>query len=91
MENLLPIKPELRLQRVEDSVTSLDPEVFGQKIGILASLFGCWHENLSRPITRDGVSYRACLDCGSRKPFDPQTLRTKKGFYYPPIVRKIEC
>ena len=60
---------------------------FGEKIGIMASLFGCWHKRLTRPITDKNISYRACLECGARKRFDPEVFRTLGPFYYPPSVR----
>jgi hypothetical protein len=63
--------------------------VFGDKVGFFGRLFGCWHENLSRPFVQDKTAYRACLECGARRQFDPQTLKTHGAFYYPPIVRKI--
>lgn len=68
----------------------LDHNVFGAKIGLTASLFGCWHERVSRPFTEGKSAYRACLNCGARKPFDTETLETKDRFYYPPIIRNVE-
>lgn len=58
--------------------------VFGKKIGLIGRMFGCFHRNLSRPFTRDEVSYRSCLECGARKRFDTDSLRTFRTFYYPP-------
>lgn len=91
MEKILSITPELQLQSVAEPKLGLDPKVFGEKVGIITSLFGCWHKDLSRPFMRGKTAYRTCLECGSRKPFDPNTLKTLDGFYHPPIVRKIEC
>lgn len=59
---------------------------FGGEIGLLAQLFGCWHKKISRPFTIRKDSYRACLDCGARKHFDTQTLKTYGSFHYPPAV-----
>lgn len=59
---------------------------FGRKIGLLGLLFGCWHQNLSRPFTSNKLSYIVCLDCGARKHFNPETLETFGAFYYPPKV-----
>lgn len=59
----------------------------GEKIGLMASLFGCWHKRLTRPIADKNMSYRACLDCGARKRFDTEEFRTSGPFYYPPIVK----
>lgn len=63
--------------------------VFGEKVGFVAKLFGCWHENMSRPFGEGKIIYRACLNCGARKPFNTETLKTFGKFYYPPIVKKI--
>lgn len=63
-----------------------DAVAFGGKIGLLAQLFGCWHKQISRPFTIGKDSYRACLDCGARKHFDIQTLKTYGSFHYPPAV-----
>lgn len=61
---------------------------FGDRIGIMASLFGCWHKRLTRPISDKNNSYRACLDCGARRKFDPNAFKTSGPFYYPPIVKR---
>ena len=60
---------------------------FGDKIGIVASLFGCWHKRLTRPISDKDNSYRACLDCGARRKFDTYEFKTSGPFFYPPIVK----
>lgn len=67
----------------------LDNSVFGKKVGVFASLFGCWHEDITRPFMEGKSAYRACLKCGARKPFNPETLETDSRFYYPPIVKDI--
>ncbi len=68
----------------------VDGKVFGSKIGLTASLFGCWHESISRPFTDGKTGYRTCLKCGARTPFNTETLETQTRFYYPPIVKSIE-
>ena len=60
---------------------------FGEKIGLVASVFGCWHKRLTRPISDKNMSYRACLDCGARKKFNAEEFRTTGPFYYPPLVK----
>lgn len=60
--------------------------VFGKKIGLLGRLFGCYHRNLSRPFNKGEIGYRSCLECGARKRFDSDSLRTFKAFYYPPEI-----
>jgi hypothetical protein len=59
---------------------------FGGKIGLIASLFGCWHKRLTRPFTSDKDSYMACVECGARRKFDAQNFKTSRAFYYPPSV-----
>ena len=54
-----------------------------KKIGILGALFGCWHKRLTRPFTERGSSYRACLESGARRKFDPQTFKTTGSYYFP--------
>lgn len=64
-----------------------DQIVFGKKVGLMTKIFGCWHENISRPFTQEQTAYRSCLDCGARKHFNPVTLETYGAFYFPPIVK----
>ena len=61
---------------------------FGDKIGIVASVFGCWHKRLTRPISDKDNSYRACLECGARRKFDTYEFKTSGPFYYPPLVNR---
>lgn len=63
--------------------------IFGEKVGLIGRLFGCWHDNLSRPFFQNKTAYRSCLSCGARKKFDPQSLKTDGAFYHPPIVKRI--
>jgi len=76
----------LEQNRTAVSLVNQSRDAFGNKIGLLGALFGCWHKSLSRPFTIGSESYCACLDCGARKHFDPQTLRTFGSFHYPPAV-----
>lgn len=69
-------------------VNRVDKGVFGQKVGVIAKLFGCWHENISRPFVQGNTAYRACLNCGARKQFNPETLETYGTFYFPPVVKE---
>jgi hypothetical protein len=59
---------------------------FGAKIGLFGKIFGCWHSGLSRPFTNAAGSYRVCMECGARRPFDTETLKTFGSFYYPPTI-----
>jgi hypothetical protein len=66
------------------SKAKVDKQVFGDKVGIFVRLFGCGHQNLSRPFSHKRTAYRTCLQCGARKQFDMQTLKTYGGFYNAP-------
>ena len=68
-----------------ERVTGRNAGLPGTKIGILGSLFGCWHKELTRPITTDEGSYRSCLECGAHTVFDTTSFKTLGGFYYPPV------
>lgn len=48
----------------------------------LTRVFGCWHSEMSRPFTRDGESYRACLECGARRQFDSTRWEMIGAYYY---------
>ena len=76
----------LEQNRIAESIINRTEGEFGGKIGLFSKLFGCWHKKLSRPFTNKKGSYRACLDCGARKRFSTETLRTFGPFYYPPAV-----
>jgi hypothetical protein len=58
-------------------------DTFVEPIGFMTSLFGCWHQKLSRPFTTVNESYRVCVDCGAHRKFDPVTLETTGKFYFP--------
>ena len=81
-----------KFQRIVDRqgnrTNEIDRVVFGQKVGIMTKLFGCWHENISRPFTQGKTAYRSCLKCGARKPFNTETLQTHGQYYFPPIIRE---
>ena len=76
--------------RIAESLLNKTKEVFGNRIGFVGKIFGCWHKELSRPFTNRRTSYRACLNCGARKKFDAKTLRTFGPFYYPPAVSFVD-
>jgi len=48
--------------------------------------FHCQHKEMSRPITRDGETYRACVKCGARRPFNLNACAMKGSFYFQPKV-----
>lgn len=70
-----------------ESQANINVQVFGDKVGILTRLFGCGHRNLSRPFSHKRVAYRSCLQCGARRQFNPQTLKTFGGFYNSPTAK----
>jgi hypothetical protein len=74
---------------IADMVINRTNTNFGEKIGVVASIFGCQHRRLSRPFTTNRESYRACVQCGARKHFDSANLQTFGSFYYPPNVSRI--
>jgi hypothetical protein len=50
--------------------------------GVVTRLFGCWHVHMSVPITSGRETYRACLDCGARRPFDTRNWRVYGRYYF---------
>ena len=76
----------LEQNRIAQSVINRTDKVFGEKIGIMGKIFGCWHKELSRPFTSKKRSYRTCLNCGARAEFDIKSFKTLGTFYYPPSV-----
>ncbi len=71
--------------------TEVDRLIFGERVGFLGKIFGCWHGNLSRPFSQSKIAYRSCLECGARKQFNKDTLETFGNFYYPPIIKADNC
>jgi hypothetical protein len=65
----------------------IDQFVFGSKLGLMVTLFGCWHNNIGRPFVQGKTAYRSCLQCGARKQFNPETLETHGNFYFPPVIK----
>lgn len=75
----------MQLELVEEQKFINKDEQFGGKIGLISTLFGCRHKDLSRPFTFATQSYRVCLRCGARRHFDTRTLQTYGAFYFPPV------
>lgn len=73
--------------KIDENKTAVEHNFFGEKVGLLGKLFGCGHQNLSRPFSKNNVGYRSCLNCGARKQFNPKTLETFGSFYFPPIIK----
>ena len=69
------------------AINKIDRRVFGRKLGLMATLFGCWHDNIGRPFVHGKTGYRSCLQCGARKQFNLETLETRGNFYFPPVIK----
>ena len=48
----------------------------------LTRIFGCWHQEMSRPFTLHAESYRVCLECGAHRRFNPHTWEMTGPYYY---------
>lgn len=48
----------------------------------LTRVFGCWHQEMSRPFTLRAKSYQVCLECGAHRRFNPQTWELTGPYYY---------
>jgi hypothetical protein len=44
-------------------------------------LGGCWQHDLSRPFTRNGKTYRVCMNCGLSRDFNLSTWETQGASY----------
>lgn len=80
------MKAVLEQNIISELTSSRAAAGFGNKIGLFGKVFGCWHKKLSRPFSDKNSAYRACLECGARKPFDAVTLISSGAFYYPPAI-----
>jgi len=72
---------------IADSLMKENDSSLGNKIGFFSKVFGCWHKRLGRPVTRNRVTFRSCIECGARKKFDMERFQTMGPFYYPPTVK----
>ena len=70
-------------QELVNPVVARQPDENGRKVGILASVFGCWHKHISRPISDRNSTYQVCAECGARRRFDMDEFKAKGRFYYP--------
>jgi|SwirhisoilCB2_FD_contig_31_6294546_length_314_multi_3_in_0_out_0_1 hypothetical protein len=70
-------------QELVNTVVTPRPEENGKKVGFLASVFGCWHKHLSKPISDKNTTYQVCAECGARRRYDMDDFRPKGHFYYP--------
>ena len=49
---------------------------------LMARVFGCWHGEMSRPFSREGLAYRKCLNCGAQRRFNLGNWEMQGKFYY---------
>jgi hypothetical protein len=56
--------------------------VTGRLNTLVARVFGCRHADMSRPFSRDGRTYRSCLNCGAQRHFNLGNWKMQGGFYY---------
>ncbi len=49
---------------------------------LISKIWSCWHRQMSRPFTREGETYRACLRCGVHRRFDLEAWKTKGAYYH---------
>ena len=52
----------------------------------IGELFGCQHKEMSRPFSRQGETYRVCINCGARRNFDRQTWKQTGPYYFRPAT-----
>ena len=51
-------------------------------------VLGCWHKDMSRPFSSQGQTYRVCVRCGARRPFNLASWEMQGDFYYSVPTRK---
>ena len=73
--------------KFEDVATEIsknaEEEIFGEKVGIIARIFGCKHSRLSKPVTTKNITYRFCPNCGIRRRYDLESFKAVGSYYYP--------
>ncbi len=80
----------LKRNQPNNAQTLKNEPVFGNKIGTIAGIFGCWHSELSRPFSKGKTAYRVCLTCGARRKFDLESMKTFGPFHFPPSIPNIK-
>ena len=50
----------------------------------LGNVFGCPHKEMSRPFSRQGETYRVCINCGARRMFDQKSWKPTGPYYVRP-------
>lgn len=62
------------------------PQVATAALTWLTRIFGCWHQEMSRPFTLRSESYRVCLECGAHRRFDSEAWEMNGPYYYEPTA-----
>lgn len=76
----------LEQNQIAEAINNKEIRGFGDKIGVIGRVFGCWHRSLTRPFISGSEAYRSCLHCGARKHFDTESRKTYGSFYFPPEI-----
>ncbi len=58
--------------------------VFSRMASRVGEIFGCQHKQMSRPFSRQGETYRVCINCGARRTFDATTWKSSARPYFKP-------
>lgn len=58
--------------------------VYSRITNRVGALFGCQHKEMSRPFSRQGETYRVCINCGARRQFDAKTWNSAGRHYFKP-------
>jgi hypothetical protein len=66
--------------REQTSVRNVLSRVFGR----MGEVLGCPHKEMSRPFSRQGETYRVCINCGARRGFDEKTWNSTGRYYFKP-------
>ena len=74
---------EAVVEQVGTDLSEIRPDLIRKMRNVTARIFGCWHINMSRPISRGSETYRSCVACGARRRFDLERWEMVGAFYYP--------
>jgi hypothetical protein len=74
---------EAVVEQAGTDLSAVMPDLVNKVRRVTVRIFGCWHLNMSRPISRGNESYRSCLACGARRRFDLEQWEMVGSFYFP--------
>jgi len=74
---------EAVVEQAGKDLSAVVPDLVCKVRRATSRIFGCWHVNLSRPISRGNETYRTCVACGARRRFDLEQWEMVGSFYYP--------